>query len=218
MGAEKKNRPGKPKAGRGKSDKPTFIEKARKKQILEVAFELFLEYGYDNTSVEDIADRAEVSRGVIFYYFKYKSDIGQGVVRKGLREYSIYVQERIAGKRTARTKIFEFVAACIDYTREHRSDYLVYLDTMGRFASSEGKLDFLQRMNDETRSILVKLIKEGQAEGNITKIHAQNLADVIQGSVDGLMGLAAVQPDKVNLDGCKKILINMIKKLIDPDS
>ena len=52
----------------------------RKKQrtretILRVALELFAERGYDHTTLEDIAEAAEVSTGTLFAYFPSKEDI-----------------------------------------------------------------------------------------------------------------------------------------------
>ena len=52
----------------------------RKKQrtrqtILRVALELFAERGYTNTTLDDIADAAEVSTGTLFAYFPSKEDI-----------------------------------------------------------------------------------------------------------------------------------------------
>ena len=41
----------------------------------EAASELFFEQGYDNTSVDDIAERAGVSRATFFNYFPTKADV-----------------------------------------------------------------------------------------------------------------------------------------------
>jgi AcrR family transcriptional regulator len=48
-------------------------KKARlRRELLEIALELFRERGYDATRVRDIAARAEVSEGTFFNYFKTK--------------------------------------------------------------------------------------------------------------------------------------------------
>ncbi len=43
--------------------------------ILEVASNMFLEEGYDKTSIRNIADKIEYSAGTIYQYFKDKDDI-----------------------------------------------------------------------------------------------------------------------------------------------
>jgi TetR/AcrR family transcriptional regulator, cholesterol catabolism regulator len=44
-----------------------------RRRIYSVAFELFLEKGFDETTVEEIAERADVAKGTVFNYFPQKS-------------------------------------------------------------------------------------------------------------------------------------------------
>src|SRR5215470_12248427 len=52
---------------RNKQDKLQRIKKA--------AFELFQERGYDRATTQEIADRADVSSGTLFFYAKTKEDL-----------------------------------------------------------------------------------------------------------------------------------------------
>lgn len=57
------------------SDNPSLRERkklATRDRLLEAAQELFVEVGYDATTMDDIADRAEVSRATVFNYFPRK--------------------------------------------------------------------------------------------------------------------------------------------------
>lgn len=44
-------------------------------RIQDVALELFTEYGYDKTSLREIADRLGVTKAALYYHFKSKDDI-----------------------------------------------------------------------------------------------------------------------------------------------
>ena len=44
-----------------------------RRRIYSAAFELFLEKGFDDTTVEEIAERADVAKGTVFNYFPQKS-------------------------------------------------------------------------------------------------------------------------------------------------
>lgn len=46
-----------------------------RRQILDVALELFTENGYDKTSLRDIAERLGTSKAALYYYFQRKEDI-----------------------------------------------------------------------------------------------------------------------------------------------
>jgi AcrR family transcriptional regulator len=46
-----------------------------RERILDVAQELFTAQGYDKTSLRDIADRLEITKAALYYYFARKEDI-----------------------------------------------------------------------------------------------------------------------------------------------
>ncbi len=53
----------------------SFIEKARRAQIMECAIETLAEVGYVKASLGQIAKRAKISKGVISYYFTNKEEL-----------------------------------------------------------------------------------------------------------------------------------------------
>jgi AcrR family transcriptional regulator len=57
---------------------------ARRAQLLEVATERFGQRPYDQVSVEDIADAARVSRGLLYHYFPGKRSLYIAVIRAGI--------------------------------------------------------------------------------------------------------------------------------------
>ena len=44
----------------------------RKQQLLEIAYNMFLSKGYDNTSIDDIIHEAKIAKGTYYYYFESK--------------------------------------------------------------------------------------------------------------------------------------------------
>jgi AcrR family transcriptional regulator len=46
-----------------------------RERILDVAQELFTHRGYDKTSLRDIAERLEITKAALYYYFERKEDI-----------------------------------------------------------------------------------------------------------------------------------------------
>ncbi|MCE9648637.1 MAG: TetR/AcrR family transcriptional regulator; helix-turn-helix transcriptional regulator [Parvibaculum sp.] len=61
-----------PKAGSG--DKPSLI--------LDAALSLFRQYGYRRTSMEDIAQAANVAKGTLYIYFKSKDELFEALARR----------------------------------------------------------------------------------------------------------------------------------------
>ena len=56
----------------------------RKKELIDTAERLFLEKGYDRTTVNDIVDEINVAKGTFYHYFKSKADILYSAVEKNV--------------------------------------------------------------------------------------------------------------------------------------
>ena len=54
----------------------------RRKEILDVAEELFVTKGYDKTSTNDILDIIGIARGTLYYHFKSKEDILNAMIER----------------------------------------------------------------------------------------------------------------------------------------
>lgn len=54
----------------------------RKTEILEVAGELFVEKGFEETSISDILKKVGIARGTLYYHFKSKEEIMDAYIEK----------------------------------------------------------------------------------------------------------------------------------------
>jgi len=57
---------------------------ARPDEVLDAALDLFVEKGFQNTRVEDIATRAGLSKGAVYLYFPSKEAILEGLVKRAV--------------------------------------------------------------------------------------------------------------------------------------
>lgn len=86
----------------------------RQAEIMDAAMLLFMEKGYANTTTQDIVDKVNISRGLLYYHFKNKEDILYCLVEryseKLLREIHVIVND---DDKTAIEKIRAFIDATI---------------------------------------------------------------------------------------------------------
>jgi len=59
-------------------------KESRPAELMEAALDLFAEKGYVATRLDDVAQRAGVSKGTLYLYFDSKEDLFKAVVRQGL--------------------------------------------------------------------------------------------------------------------------------------
>lgn len=86
----------------------------RRAEIMDAAMLLFMEKGYANTTTQDIVDKVNISRGLLYYHFKNKEDILYCLVEryseKLLRDIYVIVND---DDKTAIEKIRAFIDATI---------------------------------------------------------------------------------------------------------
>lgn len=81
-----------------KSNNDHLSRKEREKlykrmEILSAAVPLFAEKGYENTTIDDIAEKAEFGKGTIYNYFQGKEDIYWGILEEIFQSYSESLQQ-----------------------------------------------------------------------------------------------------------------------------
>jgi AcrR family transcriptional regulator len=69
---------------------------ARPGEILEAALDLFVEKGFAATRLEDVAQRAGVSKGTVYLYFDGKEDLFKAVIRSGMVRAIEEAERRVA--------------------------------------------------------------------------------------------------------------------------
>ena len=86
----------------------------RRAEIMDAAMLLFMEKGYANTTTQDIVDKVNISRGLLYYHFKNKEDILYCLVEryseKLLRDIHVIVND---DDKTAIEKVRAFIDATI---------------------------------------------------------------------------------------------------------
>uniref|UniRef100_UPI00359F6719 TetR/AcrR family transcriptional regulator n=1 Tax=Streptococcus ferus TaxID=1345 RepID=UPI00359F6719 len=55
---------------------------SKKEQILDKALHLFLEKGFDKTSISDILDSLDIARGTLYYHFESKEAIMDAIIAR----------------------------------------------------------------------------------------------------------------------------------------
>lgn len=201
-----------------KNDKMTFIEEARRKQLVEVAIETIASEGFINTTLADIARRADISKGVISYHFDSKDELISEVIHALLRESYDYIRPRVDAVGSAPDKLSAYVRASFEYMALYRDRAAAQVDLWGSFVSKEAKHDFNATAYDPCRRFLSIILKQGHDEGTMRSVAVTALASAVQAMIDGLMIQWVFDPDAISLDDCADQVIAMLGVYLLPDT
>lgn len=163
----------------------------RKEQILSAAIDLVEEKGFEKTTMDEIADRAELSKGTLYLYFRDKSALHQTIKKKGLtlihNEFQKILQDDITGAQIVRKMaltFLDFIMQNATFTRamvlyEHsRED-----DTEVRQVSSD-----CTELQNEVFMLIIRGLQIGIQDGSIyTRLQPKILGLHIVFELQGLL-------------------------------
>lgn len=134
----------------------------RRKEFIEAARELFMEKGFDQTSISDITSKVGMSHGSFFYYFKSKNDMMKAVIYSITCDWKRLLGDLIAdNKLTALQKMQTILTITIREQRTKRD--------INEFFQKEGNATMYREYKEKSQQVIIPLIthivEQGVEEG-----------------------------------------------------
>lgn len=135
-----------------------------KGRIVSSAWELFYEQGYDNTTIEDIVERSETSKGSFYHYFEGKDAL--------LSSLSYLFDEKYEALMVDMDDSMNCFDQLIYLNRElfFMIENSVPIDLLAQLYASQLKTNGEKHLLDRNRTyyrVLRKIILEGQRRGQL---------------------------------------------------
>ncbi|MBS3919314.1 MAG: TetR/AcrR family transcriptional regulator [Deltaproteobacteria bacterium] len=163
----------------------------RKQQIQNAAKELFINKGFHSTTMEEIAQRAELSPGTLYLYFQNKEELYasinlitlQGLFNEIEKIYSnknLSVEKKIIKLKDGMYKVFKNDPLIL------RNILHVQLeDTLP--ALSKELLDELNKISQKSMAMIANVYEEGVRQGKFREGDGMAHADIIWSTFTGLV-------------------------------
>jgi AcrR family transcriptional regulator len=165
-----------------------YSERERKKErIIKAAYKAVIEKGMNSLTLQDIADKAYVSKGITLYYFKNKDDILLSLLDWVKIKIMNKLNSEVCEGKDPVDKIRDLVNTWFNGLKVNKKFYLLYLE----FLSNKGLRD--KRFKElstsfykEYNSMISKVVSEGIDKGIFRKIDPKVAVSIIWGLIDGL--------------------------------
>ena len=188
---------------------PSFIEEARRRQIVRATIGALAQRGLIETSLAEIARDAGVSRGVISYHFDGKEELLEEVLRTLLTESTRFVRERVRAASGVRAKLASYVVANFDFMRARRENYVAWFDLWGRFGSPPAKRRFDRTVYEPCRRYVRAILREGQRSGELRAFPLAEGTALLLGAIDGVMLQWVFDERAVRIERCAREIVEM---------
>ena len=148
---------------------------ATKNKILNAASMLFLEKGYEETTMQDIMESSGVSKGAIYHYFVSKQEIISFMIKDAQKHINTRFLE-IADDNSL--SVEEKIKAVITYFMENREQNILiankWIDKV-----PYALVDTIRNANKYIAPQIAKIIKQGTQNGNFQCNYPDELAEVL---------------------------------------
>jgi len=167
--------------------------KERREQLLDVGRSLFAAKGFDGTSVEEIADKAGVSKPVVYEHFGGKEGLYAVVVDREVRRLLDRITASLNGDHP-RMLLEQAAAALLDYVERETDGFRILVrdspvaSTTGTFAS------MLSDVASQVEHVLGAEFKRRGYEPKLAGLYSQALVGMV--ALTGQWWLDARKPKR----------------------
>ena len=132
----------------------------RKQDLLNIAYRMFIEKGYENTSVDDIITEAGIAKGTYYYYFESKDATLEAVI-----EMMIEKAENVAKAALMNPVPIPQKLASVVYAFQPNKDEIVITDVLERKENIVMHDKIGKKIVEVAVPILSDIVREGIAQG-----------------------------------------------------
>jgi AcrR family transcriptional regulator len=152
----------------------------RRGEILLVARHLFAEQGFQATTLEEIARRAEFGKGTIYNYFSSKDELFQAIIDEIFDEVTRIAENELGGKGDAEEVILGYVRSMIYYYRGNSDLFRILMRDINRmeYNSYDKRMQDVRRRRQSITAILSRVLERGIQARIIRPFDPMKMAEV----------------------------------------
>ena len=179
----------------------------RKKELLNIAYKLFMTKGYENTSVDEIIAEAKIAKGTYYYYFESKEATLEKVIEMMIEEECKKANEILQSNLSVQEKILVIIISMRPNTEELKIQEAINIPE---------NIVMHQKINKKIIEVITPLLTEVIEEGKKQNIfdcdNVKERIEIILIITNNLFDANEQNSRKLNI--YIEIFIDLIEKLL----
>jgi AcrR family transcriptional regulator len=183
-----------------------------RRDILEAAVNLFAKNGFRNTTINQIVESAQMTKGAFYCHFKSKEAIFCEVVKDVKNLWNSLIIKEIGKEGGALEKLLKMLDIFVELTLENKDRYVIFIVLIAEFTEVDEKFEgVLKEAFDEFFLSVSEILEEGKRMGSIrSDIDSHLLAITLIGAWQGILLQWLLNRDQVLL----RDLVGILKRFI----
>ena len=188
----------------GISERKEREKEQRRNDIVDAAEKIFFEKGLNNSTMDEVAEEAELSKGTLYLYFKSKEEIHFEIKSRALNILRKMFQESISENKNGFENCMEIGKAYVDFVNKHSN----YYKTIIHFESNDCSIcEFRDKCENFFKEgnpleFFAQIIRKGIADGTIrSDIPANVLAQTLWAQTNGILQFVSTKQKIIEFAG-----------------
>jgi len=168
--------------------KKDVVTEFRTAGILEAARKVFAKKGFDQATVDDIANAAGVAKGTVYLYYQSKRDIYFAALKFGIEQMYSKLDEELKKVSTTEEKLRTLIGVKLAYCDDNRDFFKIYYSELGNICIHPGTIDReFKAMYLEQAKVVEAILKEGARKKIIRPVRSEHTAFAISDLIRGVV-------------------------------
>lgn len=151
---------------------------ARRAQLVDVGRVVFAKRGYEATSVEELAERAKVSKPIVYEHFGGKEGLYAVIVDREMEYVVRRISEAITSG-TPRERVEQAALAFLTYVRDHPDGFAILAQDKPLNSPSAGMQSLLNEVAERVGDVFAAAFKSAGYDPKAAPIYAHALIGMV---------------------------------------
>ncbi|MFM2163191.1 MAG: hypothetical protein RLZZ383_2703 [Pseudomonadota bacterium] len=196
-------------------------EAERRRQILDAARECFHASGFHAARVEDVAKRAGLSKGAVYFYFPSKDALFLALVLQAHDQTYAFLEAAERGSARAVERLVAVGTSYLQFLGLGGQSSRLHLMMSEAALRDAGLAAELQALHQRFVDAVTRILAQGMAEGTFRSMDPLLVATLLKAMMDGLSGQIAldisVDVQAMSKEGFRTILRAVLARPDDAD-
>jgi AcrR family transcriptional regulator len=191
------------------------LEQQRKERIMFETYRLLAQRSHVAVSVADVAAAAEVSKGLVHYYFGHKDGLILATIERFVALQESLLVAAAESKRPVAERLDDLMVVLLP-DRAVLEERVRFVTEVWSYAkTSPAGADAVRRSFAALRAACARLVERGRAEGYVTVAADASLVFTLTAVADGF-ALQAVYDPEADLARLRELARGLVEKLLRP--
>jgi len=157
-----------------------------RRQLIEAAAAIFSEQGYHRAKVEDVARRADVAKGTVYYHFSGKAELFAALVVEGIENHIRDIKNSVEADTPVEKQLKTLIKSSIELYLDYENVASITFSEINSSIDSEA-FSLIEESKRKYLKFIQETVEEGIEKGEFKPLNPRLVASGLEGTLEGAL-------------------------------